>query len=110
MKKFMVLYMMPAAVMAEMMKNSTPEMREKGMKEWKDWMETHKADLAEFGGSFGKNMRVTKEGGTMQSNDLGGYSVIQAESQEAVANILADNPSFSDMPGSYIEVMEIMTM
>jgi hypothetical protein len=46
----------------------------------------------------------------MESNEIGGYSIIQAESQEAVAQILADNPSFTDMPDSYIEVMEIMSM
>ena len=110
MKKFMVLYMMPKAAMEEMMKNSTPEMREKGMQEWKTWMDNHKADLAEFGAPFGKNMRVTKEGGTMESNDVGGYSIIQAESQEAVAQILADNPTFNEMPGTYVEVMEMMPM
>jgi hypothetical protein len=110
MKKFMVFYMMPAAAMQEMMQNSTPEMREQGMQAWKDWMEAHKADLTDFGGGFGKNMRVTKDGGTMHSNDIGGYSIIHAESQEAVAAILADNPTFKDMPESYIEVMEIMAM
>jgi hypothetical protein len=110
MKKFMVLYMMPVGAMEEMMKNSTPEMREKGMQGWKMWMENHKSDLADMGAGFGKNMRVKKEGSMMESNEIGGYSIIQAESQEAVAQILADNPSFTDMPDSYIEVMEIMSM
>jgi hypothetical protein len=108
MKKFMVLYMMPADAMAEMMKNTTPEMRQKSMDGWTMWMESHKADLADMGSPLGKNMRVTADGGTMMKNDIGGYSIIQAESAEAAAEILAENPSFSDMSGTYIEVMELM--
>ncbi|MDB4991997.1 MAG: hypothetical protein JWL75_242 [Parcubacteria group bacterium] len=106
----MVLYMMPASGMADMMKNMTPEMMEQGKKAWGDWMEAHKSDLADFGGGLGKNLRVTKDGSSAQSNDVGGYSIIQAESAEAVAEILASNPSFNDMPESYIEVMEISSM
>ena len=110
MKKFMVLYMMPASAMADMMKNMTPEMREEGMKEWGTWMEAHKSDMADMGGGLGKNMRITKDGSSAQSNDVGGYSIIQAESIEEVTAMLADNPTFKDMPESYIEVMEISAM
>ena len=109
MKKFMVLYMMPQAAMAEMMQNSTPEQRKASMDEWGAWMEGHKADFADMGALFGKNMRVTKGGGAMAPNDIGGYSIMQAESQEEVAKMLADNPSFN-MPGSFVEVMELMPM
>ncbi len=102
--------MMPAAVMAEMMQNTTPEERQKGMEAWKVWMDAHQADLADMGAPLGKNMRVTKGGGVMEPNDVGGYSIIQAESQEAVAKILADNPTFNDMPEAHIDVMELMQM
>jgi hypothetical protein len=110
MKKFLVLYMMNAEAMEEMMKNSTPEQREAGMQEWKSWMTAHTSDLADMGGGLGKNMRVTKDGSSMEKNTIGGYSIIQAESQEAAAQILADNPTFKDMPSSYIEVMEVKNM
>ena len=86
----------------------TPEMREKSLQGWKEWMEAHKDNLADWGAPLGKNMRVTKKGSIMQSNEVGGYSIIQAESQEAAMQILADNPSLRDMPDSYMEVMEIM--
>ena len=101
---------MPAEGMAQIMQNSTPELREKNMQDWKDWMETHTSDFADGGGMCGKNMRVSKDGSSMESNGIGGYSIIQAESQEDVAKILADNPSFAHMPTSYIEVMELMSM
>ena len=110
MKKFMVLYMMPTETMKEAMQNSTPESREKDMQEWKEWMDAHKADLADMGSPLGKNMRVTKDGGELTSNEIGGYSIMQGESLEAVAEILKDNPSFRHMPTSYIEIMEIASM
>lgn len=101
---------MPKTVMEEMTKGMTAEKREKSVHGWKMWMDTHKADLADLGAPLGKNMRIKKEGGVMESNEIGGYSVIQAESHEAAGQILADNPTFTDMPDSYIEVMEIMPM
>lgn len=109
MKKFLVLYMMPAAQMAEMMQNTTPEQRQEGMDAWQKWMDAHKADLADMGAPLGKNMRVTKDGGSMVTNDVGGYSIMQGESAEAIAQMLADNPTW-DIPDSYIEVMELAAM
>ena len=46
----------------------------------------------------------------MTSNGVGGYSIVSAESLEAVAEILKDNPTFEHMPTSYIEIMEIASM
>jgi len=40
MKKFLVLYMADLAAMADMMKNSTPEQRQKGIEARTKWMES----------------------------------------------------------------------
>ncbi len=109
MKKFVALYMVTPAAMDEMMKNSTPEERKKGMDEWMAWAEGHKEDLVELGTPVGKNKRVTKEGVSDERNEVGGYSIAQAESHEAAAKIFDDCPHFK-MPGAYIEVMECMDM
>ena len=53
-------------------------------------------------GSITAKMRDTR-------NDIGGYSIVQADSQEAAAKIFADSPHLS-MPGASAEVMEIMAM
>ena len=106
----MVLYMMPVEAIQEAMQHSTPEEREKSMGEWKTWMVAHKNDFVDMGAPLGKNMRMTKDGGEMTSNGVGGYSIVSAESLEAVAEILKDNPSFEHMPTSYIEIMEITSM
>lgn len=100
---------MPAAAMAEMMAKSTPEDRKKDMDRWNKWMEEHKDSFADMGAPAGKNTRVTKDGATEVPNDIGGYSIMQAESKEDLIEILKTNPS-NDMPGSYVEVMEAMPM
>ncbi len=109
MKKFLALYRMDMEAMKKMMAESSPEDRAKGMEEWKTWMAAHQADMADMGGPTGKNMKVTKDGATEESNDLGGFTVIQAESIEAAAKLLADNPHFS-MPGATIDLAEVQSM
>ncbi len=109
MKKFLVLYMMPVGAMDEMMKDSTPEQRQAGMDKWANWMKMHAADLADMGAPVGKNKRVMASGASDVRNDVCGYSVIQAESQEDVSKMFSDNPHL-EMPGAYIEVAEIMVM
>ncbi len=109
MKKFIAMYMMPSAAMQEMMKNTTTEERQEGMQKWMTWMEENKAHLADQGSAFGKNTRVTKDGSEEISNDMGGFSIIQAESKEDAIAIVQTSPNF-DMEGGYIELMEMLDM
>ena len=62
-----------------------------------------------MGAPLGKAMQVTPTGASPTSNDLGGYSVLQAESKEALAASLKGHPHFM-MPESSIEIVEIMPM
>jgi len=100
---------MDMAAMRQMMETTSEEDKKKGMEEWGMWMKKHRADFADMGGPTGKNTQVTKEGSSEMSNDIGGYSVLQAESKEAAAALLADNPHFS-MPSATVELMEIVPM
>ncbi len=109
MKKFLVIYRMDMEAMKKMMSEASAEDKQKGTDEWKTWMEAHHADFADMGGPTGKNTQVTATGATEVSNDVGGYSVIQAESKEAAVAMLAGNPHFS-MPGSTIDLAEIVSM
>lgn len=108
MKKFIVLYMMPAAAMEEMMKNSTPEEQKAEMAEWVEWAKSHK-EIVDLGAPLGRNKRVSSKGVSDERNDVGGYSFIEAESQDAAAALFADSPHLK-MPGAYVEVMECMQM
>jgi hypothetical protein len=109
MKKFLVLYRMDMDAMKKMMETSSEEDRKKGMAEWGAWMKMHASDMADMGGPTGKNSHVTSSGAEEMSNDIGGYSVIQAESKEAAVMLLADNPHFK-MPGATVDLAEVVAM
>jgi hypothetical protein len=108
MKKFLVLYKASAAAFAEVMK-STPEQQKKGMDEWMKWSQAAAKSIVDMGGPLGKAMLVTPKGAAPTTNDLGGYSVLQGESKEQVAESLKGHPHFM-MKDSSIEVVELMPM
>lgn len=108
MKKFLVLYKAPTAAFEQMMK-STPEQQKAGMEAWMGWGKKAASSIVDMGSPLGKSMRVTKGGASPVTNDLGGYSVMQAESKEALAESLKGHPHFM-MPDGTIEVVEVMPM
>jgi hypothetical protein len=108
--KFMALYMAPVAEMEKMMANSNSEDMNKGMDEWKQWMDAHKDSMVDMGGPLGKTKRVTQDGVTDAKNDIGAYTVVEAASAEEAANIFKDSPHFAMMPGAYIDVLPLMPM
>jgi len=110
MKKFLVLYMANAAATAEMMKNSTPEQQKKGMDMWRKWMGDHKSALVDGGAPVGKTKRVDTKGASDVKNDIGGYSIVQAESADAATKIFGKDMPHLMMPGAWIEVSEILQM
>ena len=62
-----------------------------------------------MGAPLGKALKVTPSGASPTTNDLGGYSVLQAESKEALAATLKGHPHFM-MPDGSIEIVEMMPM
>lgn len=101
--------MAPIEEMQKMMKNATPEQQKQGMADWQRWMDAHKADLADTGAPLGKNKRVTKDGISDVRNEVSGFTVVQAQSHEAAAQLMQDSPHFA-LPGGYIEVLEWVEM
>jgi hypothetical protein len=108
MKKFLVLYKAPASGFEQMMK-ATPEQQKAGMDAWMAWAGKAATSIVDMGAPLGKSLRVTKEGASPSTNDLGGFSILQAESKEALAESLKGHPHFM-MPGGFIEVIDFMPM
>jgi hypothetical protein len=107
MKKFLVLYKASASAF-EQMKNTTPEQQKAGMEAWMAWSKKAAGSIVDMGAPLGKSVKVTKAGGpTPTTNELGGYSILQGESKEAVAKSLEGHPHFM-MPDGSIEVVELM--
>ena len=79
MKKFVVLYMASGPDFEKMMKNSTPEQQKKGMDAWMKWMDANKTSIVDGGAPLGKTKRVDSNGSSDTKNEIGGYSIVQAE-------------------------------
>lgn len=108
MKKFLVLYRAPTSSF-DQMKRATPEQQKAGMDAWMTWGKKAAASIVDMGAPLGKSLRVTPTGSAPVTNDLGGYSILQAESKEALVATLAGHPHFL-MPEGTIEVVELMAM
>ncbi|HKN30109.1 MAG TPA: hypothetical protein VJY34_20440 [Roseiarcus sp.] len=108
MKKFLVLYMADSDDFEDMMKNSTPEQQKKGMDAWMKWMGDNKASLVDGGAPLGKTKRVDEDGASDTKNDVGGYSIVQAESADAATELFDEDHPHLQMPGAWIEIIEIM--
>jgi hypothetical protein len=106
MKKFLVLYKAPTASFEQMMK-ATPEQQKAGMDAWMSWSKKAGSSIVDMGAPLGKSLRVTTASASPTTNDLGGYSVLQAESKEALAQTLKGHPHFMT-PDGFIEVVEVM--
>lgn len=108
MKKFLVLYMATGAEFEKMMKNSTPEQQKKGMDAWMKWMNNNKKSIVEGGSPLGKTKRVDSNRTSNTKNEIGGYSVVQAKSHDAATKIFGKDHPHLQMPGAWIEIVEIM--
>lgn len=110
MTKFLVLYKASTEAFEKMMKNATPEQQQAGMDAWLAWSKKAASSIVDLGAPLGKSLRVAKGGAvTPVVNDLGGYSIMQAESKEALAAAMKDHPHFM-MPDSSIEIVELMPL
>ena len=108
MKKFIAIYMASGADFEKMMRNSTPEQRKKGMEAWMKWMNENKASILEGGAPLGKTKRADAAGVSDTKNNIGGYSIVQAETHDAATKLFGKNHPHLQMPGAWVEILEIM--
>jgi len=111
MKKFMVLYLIPGDVMANWAKTDpvTRKAAEQKMHgDWQAWMGKHGKMLTATEAA-GKTKAVTSGGVADTKNDIVLYSIVEAESQEAAAQVFVSHPHLT-IPESSIQVMEIRPM
>ena len=111
MKKFLVIYLGSAEAFAKY-KAMDEEMRKKkdkaGMGAWAKWATDNKASIVEMGTPLGKTKRINKNGISDVKNELGAYTVVEAESHEAAAKLFVNHPHFTIFPGESVEVMECL--
>jgi hypothetical protein len=102
MAKFLYLY--TGGQMAE-----TPEAQEAAMQQWTTWFGTLGDSVVDIGNPFGAG-RTVKDGGTTDggASELGGYSIINAESLAEAANKANGCPALQ--AGGTVEVYEALAM
>jgi hypothetical protein len=91
------------------MMKATPEQQKAGMDAWMAWGQKAAGSIVDMGAPLGKALNVTPAGATPAKNDLGGYSIMQADSKEALAATLKGHPHFMTTDG-VIEITEMMPM
>ena len=110
-QKFVALYLIPAAVMADWAKTD-PEVKkaaeQKLQAAWGKWMADHaKMILSTEAG--GKTKRITASGVSDTKNDIILVSFVEAESHEAAAKAFENHPHL-EIPQASIEVMYVRPM
>ncbi len=111
MKKFLVLYLIPAKVVEDWMQTDPDERKAaegKMMEEWKTWMSEHGAMITQSEAA-GMTKRVSSDGVSDVKNDIMLYSVVEAESHEAAAKAFENHPHLQ-IPQSSIEIMAVRPM
>lgn len=109
MKKFLALYYSPAQDNADMM-NITEEQRDAIMAAWMAWKNKVGNTVVDFGApTMPASKSADGNSWSAGSNEMGGYSILQAESQEALQALCVDHPHLQT-PGATIELHECMEM
>ena len=71
-------------------------------------MEEHKTDIVETGGPLSRTTSVSLSGIVESRNNLGGYVIVQAQTQAEAAKLFIGHPSFAIFPGEAVEIMEVL--
>ena len=102
MTKYLVLYR-SGMTASEQMAQATPEQAQAGMEAWTAWA----GEAADALVDLGTPTSVVDPGGD-SADPIGGYSILQAESPEALAALLDRHPHKT--MGGTIETLELLSM
>jgi hypothetical protein len=105
MPKFLVLYRAPISA-REQMASATPEQAKAGMDAWMAWSGKAGGAIVDLGAPLGEGATV---GGDASDGDIAGFSILEADSQQAVVDLLNDHPHFHT-PDGQIEVHQLLAM
>ena len=92
------------------MAKSTPDQMKAGMDAWMSWQKRNSKAIVDFGSPVGD---PKFSGGTKTADGdqtIGGYSILQAESADALQTLLKDHPHLMTPGGATIEIFEFLPM
>jgi len=108
MKKFLVLYLAPVSA-AEQMAKATPEQAKAGMDAWLAWAKRAGSAVVDLGSPVGGGASLSKGKSGAGTTQVGGYSMLQANSMHEITALLAEHPHLSQ-PGFSIEALEMLAL
>ena len=106
MPKYLVLYRSSVDA-TEQMSSATPEQAAEGMQLWTAWFGKVGQSMIDPGSPVGESRTLPGDADT--GVPVGGYSVLEADSSDAVMKLLDDHPHLQ-APGAVIEVLEQLPM
>ena len=115
MKKFMAIYLgspseAPMAQWKALDEKTRKEREGAGMSAWMKWGEENAGRIVDQGAPLGKTKRVDAKGASDTKNLMAGYTIVEAESHEAAAEMFLNHPHFTIFPGEAVEIMECLPM
>ncbi len=113
MKKFMAIYTGPASAMDQwkaMPEEKRKQQEKAGMEAWGKWVVANEKSIVDQGAPLGKTKRISAQGIADTRNEIGAYTVVQAETHAAAAKLFENHPHFMIFPGHAVDVMECMPM
>lgn len=106
MAKFVVLYNSPQSAEAAM-ENNDPAAAAEGMKLWMGWADRTGEQLTDMGAPLGNGQEITPTGVDQANANVGGYSLLDAESVEQAVALMDGHPHLM-MPGASIQVFQAL--
>jgi hypothetical protein len=111
MKRFLAVFTGSPSAMAqwETLPESERQKRQSaGILAWKKWATDNAGAIVEMGGPLSRTKLISKSGISDIRNQLGAFTMVQAQSQEAAAQLFLNHPHFTLFPGEGVEVMEVL--
>ena len=107
MAKYMVLYRSSMST-AEQIGGATPEQMKEGMDAWMAWFGKAGSSIVDFGAPLGPIGAVGPS--SKDTSPVSGFSILEADSPEAVLSVLEEHPHLMTPGETYIEVLEYLPM
>ncbi len=92
------------------MATSSPEEMKKGMESWMAWAKKCGSGLVDMGSPMGIGLKITPAGASPSSQNVVGYSMLQAESMDQALTLLKGHPHLAWAAGCVIEVHESLPL
>ncbi|HEY8033409.1 MAG TPA: hypothetical protein VIF02_13845 [Methylocella sp.] len=106
MKNFLAIYLGSADPNAKL--EITDAQKRAGMDKWMKWTADNASAMVDLGSPLGKTKKINADGVSDTRNRMTAYTIVQADSHDAAAQLFINHEHFTVFPGDSVEVMECL--